>query len=171
MSGASAVSVGVLAIVLAVAIDAMRVGSRSWGDTTAGWVLTLGVFSTMSGSGAAREMQARLIDTTAAGLDAATVQASATDARFVASGLVSLLFIVMTLMTIPEGMGGKFAGLASRFDFHPRSGWRLNWKIYAMGIPLGMLAPLADLPGSAWALLNWLWVTAWAFGVALGGGA
>jgi len=65
----------------------------------------------------------------------------------------------------------RFAALASRFTLHPRAGWRLNWKVYAVGIPLGMLVPLADLPGSALALINWAWVTIWAFGAALGSGA
>jgi len=171
VSGASAVSVGVLAIIVAIGLDAARIGSRSWGDATAFVLLTLGVFSTMSGSGAAASLEASLIDTTAAGLEAATVQASATDARFVASGLVSMLFIGGVLSLIPEGMGGRFAPLASRFTLAPRSGWRLNWKIYVIGIPLGMLVPLADLPGSALALVNWAWVTIWAFGAALGSGA
>jgi hypothetical protein len=169
MSGASAVSVGVLAIIVAIGLDAARTGGR--GDATAFVLLTLGVFSTMSGSGAAASLEASLIDTTAAGLEAATVQASATDARFVASGLVSMLFIGGVLSIIPEGMGGRFAAFASRFTLHPRSGWRLNWKVYVIGIPLGMLVPLADLPGSALALLNWAWVTVWAFGAALGSGA
>lgn len=171
MSGASAMSVGVLALLVGIGLDLARIGSRSWGDTAAFILVTLGIFSTMRGSGASRELEAWLIDTTGAGLEAATVQASATDARFVASGLVSMLFIGGVLAIIPEGMGGKFASIATRFSFAPRSGWRLNWKVYAVGIPLGMLVPLADLPGSVIALLNWAWVTVWAFGAALGGGA
>lgn len=169
VSGASAVSVGVLAILVAVGLDAARIGSRSWGDATAFVLLTLGVFSTMSGSGAAADLQAALIDTTAAGLEAATVQASVTDARFVASGLVTLLFLGGLLSIIPDGMGGRFAAVASRFTLAPRAGWRLNWKVYVIGIPLGMLVPLADLPGSVLALLQWAWVTVWAFAAALGG--
>lgn len=171
MSGASSVSVGVLVILIAVALDLGHVGRRSWGDTAAAVLMTLGTFSVMLGSGASRDLQEWLVGTTASGLEAATVQASVTDARFVASGLVSLLFLIEVLAIIPAGAGGRFKDIAGRFSFEPRKGWRINWKVCAIGIPLGMLAPMADLPGSVVAIANWLWTTVWAFGAALGGGA
>lgn len=171
MSGASSVSVGVLVMVIAVALDLGQVGRRSWGDAAAMVLMTLGTFSVMLGSGASRDLQEWLVGATASGLDAATVQASITDARFVASGLVSALFIGSMLGVIPSGKGGRLKDVAGRFNFEPRTGWRLNWKVYGCGIPLGMLVPMADLPGSLWAIANWLWATVWAFGAALGGGA
>lgn len=171
MSGASSVSVGVLVILVAVALDLGHVGRRSWGDTVAAVFMTLGTFSVMLGSGASRDLQEWLVHSTASGLEAATVQASVTDARFVASGLVSLLFMVEVLALMPAGSGGRFKDLAGRLSFEPRAGWRVNWKIYAIGIPLGMLAPMADLPGSVVAIGDWAWSTVWAFAAALGGGA
>lgn len=168
MSAGSTISIGVLALIVAVATDALRVGTRSWGDAFAFVLWTLGVFSVMSGTPAARDLERWLVGATADALDGATVTASLTDARFVASGLVSLLFIIGLLSIMPDGMGGPLAAFASRMTMAPRAGWRLNYKVYLIGTPLGMLVPLADLPGAALALLGWLWTTLWAFGTALG---
>jgi len=168
MNGSS-VSVGVAVILTAVAIDWHHIGRKSWGDVAAAWLMVLGVFSVMLGSGASKELQGWLIGTTAAGLEAATVRASATDARFVASWIVILGIAWLILATIPIGKGGRARDIAGRVSLEPRAGWRLNWKVYAT-IPLGMCVPMADVPASLWAVANWLWTTVWAFGAALGGG-
>ena len=86
MSAGSSISIGVLALILAVALDAAHVGRRSWGDSCAAVLWTLGVFSVMTGTPAARDLERWLIGATTSGLEAATVTASLADARFVASG-------------------------------------------------------------------------------------
>lgn len=168
----SAVATGVLLILAAVVIDALRAGSRSWGDSAALVLLTLGVFRVWAGSPASRSLEAWLVGTTAGALDSAQVRASTTDSRAIVTAIVSILAVVAIASIIPEHLvgGGAFAALATRLNLAPRTGWRLNWKVYALGVPLGLLAPVADVPGTVLLVLGGVAGILPDFLAALGGG-
>lgn len=159
---ASSIAAGVLLIVLAVVIDALRAGSRSWGDAVALVFLTLGVFRVCAGSPIAESFEAWLSGATAGALSGANVGTSASDVRPIVTALVSILAVIAVLSVIPPSLAGaRLKLLAIRFNLDPRQGWRLNWKVYALGLPLGLLAPTADIPGTAVLIV----VGAWSIGV------
>lgn len=168
----SPIATGVLLILVAVAIDALRAGSRSWGDSAALALLTLGAFRVWAGSPASRQVEAWMLGTTASALDSAQVRASTADTRAIVTALVGLLAVFAILSIIPEHLvsGGALSMLTTRLSLAPRAGWRLNWKVYALGIPLGMLAPVADIPGTVVLVVGGLVGILPDFFAALGGG-
>lgn len=168
--------IGALLLIIAAGIDAAAVGSRSWRDAAAFVGVVLGSFALWARTDAADTFAAWLIDA-ASWLGGVTgADWSARDSVTLVTALIGLLAVGSLLAIIPDHLlsGGRMAALqalSSRLSLAPKRDSRLNPRVWVLGITLGMLAPAADVPGTAWLIVSSIPPLAGEFLAALGGGS
>ena len=153
---ANAAAVGVVLFITGVLVDYWHVGRRSWGDACALVLVTFGAWSLWAHTSVATTTGKHLIDSSRWLLDTVGLRPTTADAVGLATSGMSLLAVYAVLAIVPSGaftnipmVGMALSAAASRCTLVGRESSRINWKIYAIGLPLGVLAPVADVPGTA----------------------